>query len=84
MECITGPLTRIISREGGMLGVYDQFKGEDRKVFEQVGQYTSAGGTRSQGHVSVTPGGVPVTLACIQCITLSVPMRGPVFAAIHS
>lgn len=35
MESITGPITRIISREG-MLGVYNSFDAEGKKVFEQA------------------------------------------------
>lgn len=35
VECVTGPLTRIISRDG-MLGVYEQFSGEDKKIFEEA------------------------------------------------
>lgn len=36
MECITGPITRMISRVG-MIGVYEQFSPEDKKIFEQAG-----------------------------------------------
>jgi ketol-acid reductoisomerase len=36
VECITGPITRMISRDG-MLGVYNSFTSEaDRKTFEQA------------------------------------------------
>jgi len=35
VESITGPITRIISRDG-MLGVYNQFSDEDKKIFEQA------------------------------------------------
>ncbi|KAI3428456.1 hypothetical protein D9Q98_007282 [Chlorella vulgaris] len=35
VESITGPITRIISRDG-MLGVYAQFNDADKKIFEQA------------------------------------------------
>ncbi|KAI8102051.1 hypothetical protein M9434_007110 [Picochlorum sp. BPE23] len=35
VECITGPLTRIISRDG-MIGVYEQFNDADKKIFEEA------------------------------------------------
>ena len=35
VECITGPLTRIISRDG-MIGVYNQFNDADKKIFEEA------------------------------------------------
>ncbi|PRW44622.1 acetohydroxy acid isomeroreductase isoform A [Chlorella sorokiniana] len=35
VESITGPITRIISRDG-MLGVYNQFSDADKKIFEQA------------------------------------------------
>jgi len=35
VESITGPITRIISRDG-MLGVYSQFSDADKKIFEQA------------------------------------------------
>jgi len=35
VECITGPLTKIISRDG-MIGVYNQFNDADKKVFEEA------------------------------------------------
>lgn len=35
VECITGPITRMISRVG-MIGVYEQFSPEDKKIFEQA------------------------------------------------
>jgi hypothetical protein len=35
VESITGPITRIISRDG-ILGVYNAFGAEDKKVFEQA------------------------------------------------
>ncbi len=34
-ECITGPITKIISKEG-MLGVYNQFSEEDKAVFKKA------------------------------------------------
>ena len=35
VECITGPLTKIISRDG-MIGVYNQFNDADKKIFEEA------------------------------------------------
>lgn len=35
VECITGPITRIISRDG-MIGVYEQFNDADKKIFEEA------------------------------------------------
>ncbi len=34
-ECITGPITKIISKEG-MIGVYNRFNDEEKKEFEQA------------------------------------------------
>ena len=36
VECITGPITKIISTQGGMLGVYNSLSAGDKKIFEEA------------------------------------------------
>ncbi|CAG9461024.1 unnamed protein product [Pedinophyceae sp. YPF-701] len=36
VECITGPITRIISTDGGIIGVYNALDDAGKKVFEQA------------------------------------------------